>query len=133
MMLAMALAKIGSTIRVRVGGTWILSPRRKAHPGSGSGWSAVAWDVFEPVEADALGGARDRDPVEDFRRAGMELAAGQGLQEGAVLVGERLEDGAVELLIHQEVAQAPRGQHAYPRITGVRLDRLAHRLAELVT
>src|SRR5260370_25882704 len=109
-----------------------LPPRREAHPGSGAGWGAVARDVFEPAEVDALGSARDRDPVEDFRASRLELASGQSLQEGAVLVGERLEDGAVEFLIHQEVAQAPRGQHAHLRVTGIRLDRPAHRLAELV-
>src|SRR2546426_646898 len=82
---------------------------------------AVARDVFEPVEVDSLGDACDRDPVENFRASRLELALRQSLQEGAVLVGERLEDGAVEFLIHQEMAQASRRQHADPHIRRVRL------------
>src|SRR5260370_38439571 len=108
-----------------------LPPRREAHPGSGAGWGAVARDVFEPAEVDALGDARDRDPVENFRASCLELASGQSLQEGAVLVGERLEDGAVEFLIHQEMAQASRRRHAHPHITRIRLDRQAPRRAQL--
>ena len=51
-----------------------------------------------------LGGAGDADPVEDFRAAGMQLVARQGLQEFGILVGAGLQDGAVEILIDQKMA-----------------------------
>ena len=72
------------------------------------------------------------DPEGLARIGNMELVARQGLHEGAVLVRERLEDGAVEVLVDEEMAQAPRRHHAHPRLAWKRLDRAAHRLAEPV-
>ena len=54
-------------------------------------------------------------------------------QEGCtVLVGQRLEDAPVEVLVDQEVAQAARRQHADTGVARKALYRPAHRLAELI-
>src|SRR5262249_5684788 len=104
---------------------------RKAQARAGTGRRAVARHIFEPVEIEVLGRAGERDPVEDLRPSGVELVARQVLQELRILVGERLEDSAVEFLVDQEVAQAARGQHADPQVARERVDRLADRPAEL--
>ena len=51
--------------------------------------------------------AGERDPIEDLRAAGIQLVARQVAQEFCVLVGAGLEDGAVEILVDQEMAQPP--------------------------
>ena len=56
----------------------------------------------------------------------------QGLQEFGVLVGAGLEDGAVEILVDQKVAQASGSDDADARVARIGLDRLADGLAELV-
>ena len=49
----------------------------------------------------------ERDPVEDFRGAGLQLVARQVLQELGVLVGAGLQDCAVELFVDQEMRLSP--------------------------
>src|SRR6266536_908411 len=109
-----------------------LSPSREAQPGARAGGGAVAGDVFEPVEVEMLDRASERHPVEDFRAAGVELVAGEIAQERGVLVGAGLEDRAVEVLVHQEMAQAAGGENADARRAGEIFHRLANGLAKLV-
>ena len=66
---------------------------------------------------------RHRDPIQDLRAAGMKLVPGQALQERRILVGAGLEDGPVEILVHQEMAQPAGGQHADPPLARIALDR----------
>ena len=61
----------------------------------------------------------------------MQLVARQRLQKFGILVGAGLEDGAVEILVDQEMAQAAGGQDADAGVAGKCLHRLAHGLAEL--
>src|SRR3954465_12302775 len=79
---------------------WELSPAREAQPRAGPGRRAIARHIFEPVEVEVLDRAGERDPVEDFRAAGMQLVARQRLQEFRVLVGASFQDGAIEFLVH---------------------------------
>src|SRR5690348_10620209 len=92
--------------------------RREAQSRAGAGRRAIARHVFEPVEIEMLGGAGERHPVEDLGRAGVEFIAWQVAQEVRVLVCDRLEDGAVEVLVDQEVAQATRREHADLYVAG---------------
>src|SRR5215469_17912142 len=108
--------------------TAILGPGREAQAGPGSGRRAIAGDVFEPAHIEVLERTRDRDPVQDLRAAGVQLVARQVLQERGILVGAGFEDGAVEILVHQKMAQAPGGEHADPLLAGKFLDRLAQSL-----
>ena len=73
-----------------------------------------------------------KELIEDFRAAGMQLVARQGLQKFGVLVGASLQDRAVEILVDQKVAQTPRGDDADTRVARIGLDRPADGLAELI-
>src|SRR5437762_13323675 len=84
-----------------------LCPGRKAQSGPGSRRRAVAGHVFEPVEVEVLDGASERHPVQDFRRAGVELVTRKVAQKICVLVGAGFQDGAIEIFVHQKMAQAP--------------------------
>src|SRR5262245_51400541 len=109
-----------------------LGPGGEAQSGTGAGRRAIARDILEPVEVEMFHGAGKRHPVEDFRAAGMELVARQVLQKGRILVGARLEDGVIEVFVHQEVAQASRCRHADAGIARKALHRGAQRLPERV-
>src|SRR5215470_11095131 len=97
-------------------------PRREAQAGSGSGGRPVARDVLEPFEMQVLDGAGQCHPVEDFRAAGLQLVARKVLEEAGVLVGARLQDGAVELLVHQEMAQASGSRNTDARFARIGFD-----------
>src|SRR5882724_8284563 len=75
-----------------------LRPAREAQACACSSRRSVARNIFEPVEVEVLDRARDRHPVQDLRRSGMQLVARQRLEELRVLVGAGLEDRAVEIL-----------------------------------
>src|SRR6516165_11461497 len=105
-------------------------PSRKAQAGAGAGGRAIARNIFEPAQVEMLDRARDRNPVEDFRAAGMKLVARQLLQERRILVGASLEDGAVEILVHQEMAQAAGGENSDALGAGKNLDRPSQVLSE---
>jgi hypothetical protein len=83
-----------------------LGPARKTQARASPCRGAIAGDVLKPVEVEMLGGAGNADPVENLRAAGVKLVARQILQELGILVGAGLEDGAVEILVDQKVAQA---------------------------
>jgi hypothetical protein len=51
-----------------------------------------------------LAGAGDTDPIENLGAAGMQFVAGQVLQKLCILVDTGFEDGAVEVLVDQEMA-----------------------------
>src|SRR6202012_765873 len=91
-----------------------LRPACKAQSRAGASRSAIARHIFEPIQVEMLAGAGNADPVEDFRTAGVKLVARQVLQKVGILVGACLENGAVEILIDQEMAHAARRNHADP-------------------
>src|SRR5215472_17238969 len=106
-------------------------PISETEPSAGAGGSAVAGDIMRPGHVEMLDGTADADPHADLGAAGIELFPRQGLQLFAVLALKRIDDPAVELLIDDKVAQAPRADDADAGVARVTLDRGADRLAEL--
>ena len=110
----------------------LLLPDREGHPDAGAGLGPVGRDVVHQAHRQVLGRAGRRDPVADLGVAGFELRRRQRAQRLAVLLGEQVEDVAVQLLVHEEVAEPARGHdgHALARRPG--LDRLPDGPPELV-
>ncbi len=92
-----------------------LFPQREAHAAAGAGGRAIARDVFLPDVLQVPGGAGHRDPVADFRIAGIELLHRDRRQRLAVIALERVEHAAVEFLVDGEMAQAAGGEDADAR------------------
>src|SRR5579883_2824502 len=110
--------KVPGPTRVRASPSLLLvmpsssCPDRKAEPGAGAGRRAPARHVMRPFEAKGLDGAAETDPVADLGTAGIELFARQRAERRAVLAGERGDDGAIERLVDDEMAEPARGENA---------------------
>ncbi len=88
------------------------APDRKAHATARARSRAVAGHVILPFRVQMLARPGDGDPVAHLRRAGIEPLGRDRAQCVRVLGAERVEQKAVELLVHGEMAQAARAQDA---------------------
>src|SRR4029079_15777430 len=106
-------------------------PVRKAQPDACQRARAVAWHIRDPVELEILHRRGDRDPVADFGGTAEQLPRRQRLQGGMILPSQRLEHLAVQLLVHQKVAEPARRHDADAQIIRKVVDYLPNRRTEI--
>src|SRR5262249_2396826 len=107
-------------------------PAGEAEACPGAGWRAIAGTIVQPAESEMLERAGDAYPVADFGVPRIELLARQGVQGGRILLAQRPDDLAAELLVDGEVAEPTGRYDADPQALRIAFDRLANRLAEPV-
>src|SRR5712692_5966576 len=87
------------------------APSREAKADSGQRRRAIDRRVREPLEAQVGGRRRDHDPVADLRAAGLQPAWIERGEKAEVLAAQGVDDGAVELLVADEMAQPAGSEH----------------------